>query len=301
MDEVFDDVHGEEMLGTVDGVGYVSNCDDYYGGPWNVFWDMERDGSYVGQGDTSFDAFELDGPSSVTIPVQSRHATIAGPVGQSAVTITIKNVTPIVAPLGLTDPAGKTIGSTVPFVLTKMPVTAATTFTDPGIADTQTAVLAWGDGTVDSSSAFAEFVQATGGEFGGVRQTHRYVTPGSYPIGLDVEDDDHGIGSASATILVVSPEQALLDMIARIDVLLAGTTNRTIRKYLTQARRALVGTSPPRSVDGALPQVRGGHNAAAAGFVGLSATWLERVADEGVDVAVLLAIAEQLILGLSVV
>jgi hypothetical protein len=300
MEDVLDDVNGEEMLWTVDGVGYVSNCDDYYGGPWKVFWDMERDGSYVGQGDSiSFDAFELDGPDTVTIPVQSRHATTTGPVGQSAVTITIKNVAPIVAPLVLTDPAGRTIGSTVPFILTNLPVTVATSFTDPGLADTQTAELAWGDATVDLDGVFEEFTQATGGEFGAVGHTHRYLTPGSYTPTLDVEDDDHGVGTVSSSLLVVSPEQAILDMIARIDVLLAGTADRTSKKYLTAGRRALTGTNPPRTSDGALPQLRAGNEEAAAAFVGVAANWLESAATGGVNVSVLLAIAEQLILGLS--
>jgi hypothetical protein len=38
---------------------------------------------------------------------------------------------------------------------------------------------------------------------------------------------------------------------------------------------------------------------AAGAFVGVSADWLERAEDLGLDVAVLLAIAEQLIFGLS--
>jgi hypothetical protein len=97
----------------------------------------------------------------------------------------------------------------------------------------------------------------------------------------------------------VSPEQAMLEMVARIDVLLANTTDRTIKKYLQQARRALVGTTPPRTSDGAIPQLRAGQNAAAAAFVLIAQTWLEQAEDAGADVSVLLAIAEQLLLGLS--
>jgi hypothetical protein len=298
--DVVDEANGEEMYGTVDALGFGSDCDAYYGGPCKVFWDVEGDGSYVGQGDSiPFDASEIDGPKTVEIDVQSRHATITGPVGESTVTITIKNVAPIVAPLALTDPAGRVIGSTVPFILTNLPVTATTSFTDPGVADTQTAELAWGDGAVEADGSFEEFTQATGGEEGAVGQTHRYVTPGSYTPTLDVEDDDHGVGTVSTSVLVVSPEQAIQDMIARIDLLLASTTDRTIKKYLANARKALTGTNPPRTSDGALPQVRAHHDDAAAAFVGISADWLERAGAAGVDVAVLLGIADQLILGLS--
>ena len=59
------------------------------------------------------------------------------------------------------------------------------------------------------------------------------------------------------------------------------------------------GTNPPRTSDGALPMVRAGEDEAAAAFVGVSADWLERAGALGVDVDVLLAIADQLILGLS--
>ncbi len=300
MEQVFDDVNGDEMLWTVDGVGFVPDCDFYYSGPWTVFWDMNDDGTYEGQGDAiGFDATDIDGPSSATVPVQSRHATLPGPAGEANVAITIENVAPIVSPLGLTDPAGRVIGTTVPFVLTKVPVFATTTFSDPGRADTQTAELAWGDGAVDPHGAFLEFVQATGGVYGGVGAKHRYLVPGTYSITLEVEDDDHGVGVATATILVVSPEQAMLDLVGRIELLLAGETDRDIRKDLTQALRALVGSNPPKTSNGALDKVRAENERAAIAAMGQVVNWLERAEDAGADVDLLLAIAEQLVDGLA--
>ncbi len=287
MDQVFDDVNGDAMLWTVDGVGFVPDCHFYYAGPWTVFWDVNDDGTYEAEGDSiGFDATNIDGPSSKTVPAQSRHATIAGPVGDAEVAITIKNVAPIVSPLSLTDPAGRVIGTTVPFVLTKVPVFATTTFSDPGRADTQTASLAWGDGVVDPHTAFLEFVQATGGVFGGVGARHRYLTPGSYTIDLDVEDDDHGVGTVTASILVVSPQQAILDLAARIEQLLAAATDRDIQKDLEKALKAL-------------GKVRLANTGAAIAHMGQVVTWLARAAQDGADVAVPLAIAEMLVDGIA--
>lgn len=300
MDEVFDDVSGEEMLGTVDGVGFVPDCHFYYAGPWTVFWDLNDDGTYEAQGDSiGFDATNIDGPKSLTVPAQSRHATIAGPVGDSEVAITIKNVAPIVSPLSLTDPAGRVIPTTVPFVLTKVPVFATTTFTDPGRADTQTATLAWGDGVVSPHTAFLEFVQATNGVVGGLGMKHRYVTPGSYTIRADVEDDDHGVGTVSASIQVKSPGQALADMVTQIEQLLATTTDRKIAKDLDKALKSLVGSNPPKANNGAISKVQSKQNAAAIAFLGQTIDALESVADAGVDVDVLIAIAEQVIFSLQ--
>ena len=78
----------------------------------------------------------------------------------------------------------------------------------------------------------------------------------------------------------------------------ANTSNRTLKKYLGQARRALAGTKP-QSSDGALPLVRREMNWAAVPFVMQAIDWLEEAHAGGSDVGVLIKIAEHLGVALS--
>ena len=296
---VFDDAGFEDMYERVDRVHYPSECDDYYGGPFALFWDVEHDGTYLALGNEwSFDASELDGPSTVEIPVEARYATRDGPAGHATVTITIRNVPPKVAPLALTDAAGNRVGIDVPYVLTNLPVTASATFTDPGIPDHQTASLDWGDGVVDPSNAFATFSDAFGDVFGQVVQQQVYPTAGDGTVMLTVVDDDDGAGSASADVTVVSPEEAILDMIARVDALLATATDPIVKGCLLQARRALAGPQPGNK-NGALGAVQTGHYTSATAFVYQAVAWLQQALAAGADVGTIIKIGEQLILALG--
>jgi PKD domain len=73
-------------------------------------------------------------------------------------------------------------------------VTFAGTFTDPGTADTHTATWAFGD----SSSA------------SGWSVSHYYTAPGVYTVTLTVaQGDDPGVGTATTTVTVLSPSDAL--------------------------------------------------------------------------------------------
>jgi len=77
---------------------------------------------------------------------------------------------------------------------------------------------------------------------------------------------------------VVTPEQAVLELIAMIDAAIATTTDAQTRTRLQQARRALTGTNA-NSQDGALNMIRSGEKTAAAAFVSTSVTWLQRAAE----------------------
>ena len=125
-----------------------------------------------------------------------------------------------------------------------------------------------------------------------------FTTPGTYAVHLTVTDDDAGLDMESASVRVVTPEQAVLELIAMIDAVIASTTDTQVLAQLRQARRALTGTNA-NSQDGALNMIRAGENEAAAAFALTSATWLQRAAESGSDVAVPIALLQQVAAALA--
>jgi hypothetical protein len=64
-------------------------------------------------------------------------------------------------------------------------------FTDPGVLDTHTATIDWGDGTVEAGNVF----QGRGS--GTVRGAHTYLADGVYTVHVSVQDNDGGVGVAT--------------------------------------------------------------------------------------------------------
>jgi PKD repeat protein len=77
------------------------------------------------------------------------------------------------------------------------PMTASAPFSDPGIEDTHTASMAWGDGT----SSAATVVEASGS--GTATATHTYTSPGVYTLTLTVTDDEGASGTCAFQYVVV--------------------------------------------------------------------------------------------------
>ena len=85
-------------------------------------------------------------------------------------------------------------------------VTVDGTFTDPGVLDTHTAVISWGDG----SSSAATLVEPAGGQPGTFVATHVYAnnlayvagSPVPYTMTATVTDNDQGKGTATAPVTV---------------------------------------------------------------------------------------------------
>ena len=87
-------------------------------------------------------------------------------------------------------------------------------FTDPGIQDTHTSSIDWGDGNSDSGL----LTQGSGG--GTVSDDHLYSAIGLYTVTVTVEDDDGGAGFDTKTVSVFSgpvsqvPEPTTLALMA---------------------------------------------------------------------------------------
>lgn len=151
-------------------------------------WDLNNDGIFETAGESvSYTA--KDNPSE-SVPVRGTN-----PEGAYAIAyalITVNNVAPtlgeLTAPL---DPLP---------INTEAAVSAD--FTDPGILDTHTTMIDWGDGTVESGS-----VTETDGS-GTASGTHAYTTPGLYTVKMTVTDKDGAVSNESVFeyIVVYDPD-----------------------------------------------------------------------------------------------
>lgn len=287
-----------DMYEKLDAVDFRDDCDQYYATPFLLRWDLDVNGSYETTGSpVTFDAIAFDGPSEVNVPAQAQHPS-GGPIGQARARVTVRNVAPQLSQFHVTDGAGHQVNVEVPFVLTNLPVTAGAGFSDPGVLDHQTATLDWGDGSVEPQTAFTSFDEAFGDGTGAVSHTHRYTAAGSYSIALSVTDDDGGVDTEVTVVRVVTPEQAVEEIIAQIDSAIASTTDNNVRKDLEKARKALAGSND-HSNDGALNKIRDGNKQAAIAFLNQAIGWLRKAQAGGADVATQIALLEQVVAALS--
>jgi len=168
----------------------TASGNDPEGGALTYAWDLDNDGSFETAGQSvSFSAAGLDGPSQRTIRVQATDLQELTAVDEA--TVNIGNVNPTVDPI--TAPMDPVQANT--------PINTTANFTDPGVADTHTAVWDWGDGT----SSAGEVNESNGS--GSVSGSHTYSVAGIYTVKLTVTDDDDGKGeSVFQFIVVYDPE-----------------------------------------------------------------------------------------------
>jgi PKD domain len=154
-------------------------------------WTVTKDGISFGTGSTAAFSFT---PSDEGTYVATLQATDDGNMtGTSSVTITGANVAPSakITSVSWTPQLVLTVHQSVSF---------AGTFTDPGTLDTHTASWNFGDGASSPSSP-ADSVAPSA--------SHSYGAPGVYTVTLTVTDDDNGVGQATRTVTVQTPQQAL--------------------------------------------------------------------------------------------
>lgn len=242
----------------VGGVTFGADCDAYYGAPTGLAWDLDGDGTYETAGTSvPFSAATLDGPTTAALTALAQHPTDPTPLGTGdpvPVSVDVRNVAPLIATAALTDSLGSDVGPPGTFVLAGLPVTLDISFTDPGVADTQTASVDWSDGTVDT--AFDSFSDAQGGALGRLEQEHTFARPGTFDVVATVTDDDGGATTTTITVRVLSPADAIEAVADQLTALLASATDPAVADALRNARDALIGNlggSPP--TNGALDKL----------------------------------------------
>src|SRR2546428_5185803 len=143
-------------------------------------WDF-GDGSAGETGPAPSHTYVDNGSYTVTLTVSDGNLTNA-----ASTAATITNVPPAVGP----------ITAPVDPVEVGTPVTANATFTDPGLLDTHTASIDWGDGT--SSSGLVSEVDGSGSVDG----THSYLVAGGYKVTPTGAGKGGGVGATRFSVLI---------------------------------------------------------------------------------------------------
>ena len=238
---------------------FFANCDSYYETSILVTWDLDGDGNYEASGNNpTFSAYALDGPTTITLSARAEHPTDITELGRSEpipVRLQINNVAPTIQSFALVDSSEAEIGVDIPFALVGLDVVARASFTDPGLADTHTAAVNWGDGINDLSSDFSEFNSSTAGVMGFLSQNHSYSSKGIYNINIEVVDDDGGSVQSTTSVTVVSAAEALGTFLIEVDALIATETDPDAIKELRDARDSIDGNNSGKASNGALDKL----------------------------------------------
>jgi hypothetical protein len=226
-------------------------CESYYNAAYTLGWDLDNNGSFESSGTSvPFGAAQLDGPTTATVQARGAHPTDTSTVGTGVpvpVSVSVRNVAPAIASASVKDALGYDLDGGGNAAIVGLPVKLAVTFTDPGLADTQSAVVDWGDGTPLDTS-FGVFSDARNGAVGALQDAHAFSAPGTYTIRATITDDDGGATTKEFTVTVLSLEDAIERVADRLTELIAATTDAGVAAALRAARDELIGNhagTPP--------------------------------------------------------
>jgi len=217
-------------------------------------WDLDNDGVFEESGTSAtFSAAHLDGPAMVTVFARAQHPSDTSFVGTGVpmpIRIEVRNVPPVIQSASVTDLLGYDLNGGARPALAGLPIQVDVTFTDPGLADTQTAVIHWGDGTFDTS--FEHSSDAYNGATGHLRHSRAYTAPGNYQMIVTITDDDGGVASLGFTVLVVSLEAAIESVADDLTDRIGEAETDCIRNALLAARDELIGNLGGHAANGAI-------------------------------------------------
>jgi len=226
-------------------------CESYYAKHYTLAWDLDANDSFESDGDSvGFSAATIDGPATPIVKARAKHPVDTSLVGTGttvSLPVQVRNVPPQVASASVKDSLGHDLDAGATPTIVGLPVSLAATFTDPGIADDQSASIDWGDGSPLDTS-FASFSDATGGANGQVKDSHAFSTPGTRVITLTLTDDDGGATTRTFTVTVLSLVDAIEGVADRLTQLIQSATSSSVASALRAARDELIGNhggTPP--------------------------------------------------------
>jgi PKD repeat protein len=149
--------------------------------PLSFAWDLDGDGQYD---DAAGPVVPFSRPDDavVTVGLEVSDTLLTS---TASAQVTVQNVAPAVnagADRSITEGAS---------------VSLSASFTDPGVADTHTATVDWGDGGGAQPGALVQ-----GAGTGSVSGNHVYAQNGSFTVTVTVTDDDGGVGSDGFVVTV---------------------------------------------------------------------------------------------------
>jgi hypothetical protein len=162
----------------------------------NFSWAMTKDGHAVGAG--SGPGFSFTPDDEGTFVVTLRATDDDNMTGTASVTINAANVAPSAKIAGF----GPTSKLALDVLTANLSLTFSGSFSDPGLLDSHTAIWNFGDGATSTANF------GPGGS-AGLSAVHSYSAAGNYTVRLTVTDDDGGVGQATTTVLVQTPQAAL--------------------------------------------------------------------------------------------
>jgi len=142
-----------------------------------VSWNWDFGDGTRGTGATPSHTYTAYGTYTVTLVVTDSRGAASAPAQATA---TIANIPPTVS-------AGAN-ARMLPGIFT-----LSASFSDPGVNDTWTYVIDWGDGVSTTGST---------NRAGAITASHPYLAPAVYKVTVTVTDKDGGVGSGSATVTV---------------------------------------------------------------------------------------------------